>query len=145
MAKKSKRAGSTTRKRKASQKVSSITQFAIHPAIGIARVGNAPTEYFLAPEAPGLLPDPDGPVPGRHADWHPGFKDALGRIKRQACRFRIYGLDADGEVVQEITADDAEITWEVHLAARKAARYQFNNAMDLGEHAKEVPASAAHR
>ena len=136
MAKKVKRV--TTRKRKSTGKVSSIAQFAVHPAIGIARVGNAPVEYFLAPEAPGQTPDPDGPVPGRHADWHPGFKDADGRIKRQACRFRVYALDESGEVVKEITADDAEITWEVHLAARKAAWYQFNNAMDLGDYAEEA-------
>ncbi|MEM7156811.1 MAG: LodA/GoxA family CTQ-dependent oxidase [Myxococcota bacterium] len=115
-----------------------ITSFAIHPAIGVARVGNAPKQYFLAPEAPGMLPDPDGPVPGREDDWRPGYKDDEGRIKRQACRFRIYGLDARGRVVKEITADDAHIEWRVHLAARKAAWYQFNNAMDLGEHAKEA-------
>ena len=115
-----------------------IVSYAIHPAIGVARVGNAPVEYFMAPEAPGVLPDPDGPVPGREDSWRPGYKDAQGRIKRQACRFRVYGLDASGRVVKEITAEHATITWTVHVAARKAAWYAFNNAMDLGEHAKEA-------
>jgi hypothetical protein len=38
-----------------------------------------------------------------------------------------------------VTADDAEIAWRVHLANRKAAWYQFLNAMDLGAYALEAP------
>ena len=37
-----------------------------------------------------------------------GFKDEVGRIKRQAARFRLYGLDADSNVVREVTVADAE-------------------------------------
>ena len=62
-----------------------IEQIVIHPAIGVARVGNSPHEWFLGPETPGPHPVPPG-----------GFKDAAGRIKRQAARFRLYGLDGDG-------------------------------------------------
>ncbi|HVG32710.1 MAG TPA: LodA/GoxA family CTQ-dependent oxidase [Pyrinomonadaceae bacterium] len=103
-----------------------IVKYAIYPGIGIARVGNAPEEYFVGPEAPGELPAPEG-----------GFKDAEGRVKRQAARFRIYGLNTAGEAVKEITVADAEITWRVHLANRKAGWYEFNNAMDLpGQYAK---------
>lgn len=98
-----------------------IVRCVIHPGIGIARVGNAPTEYYVGPEAPGQVPAPTG-----------GFKDAAGRIKRQAARFRVYGLDKDGAVVREVTADVGEVAWRVHLANRKAAWYQFLNAMDLG-------------
>ena len=36
-----------------------------------------------------------------------GFKDASGALKRQAARFRIYGYDAAGAVVREITASEA--------------------------------------
>ena len=97
-----------------------IKRYAIYPAIGIARVGNSPDEYFIGPEAPGQVPDPEG-----------GFKDSAGRVKRQAARFYIYGLNDAGEAIAEITAADAEITWRVHLANRKAAWYQFENAMDL--------------
>ena len=32
------------------------THYAIHPAIGIARVGDSPDEFYLAPEATGALP-----------------------------------------------------------------------------------------
>ncbi|HYO13108.1 MAG TPA: LodA/GoxA family CTQ-dependent oxidase [Thermoanaerobaculia bacterium] len=99
-----------------------IVRCAIHPAIGIARVGNAPAdEYYLAPEVPGRAADP-GP---------PGYKNEKGQIRREAARFRIYGYNAKGEVVKEITVDDAEITWEVHVANRKAAWYKFLNALDL--------------
>lgn len=104
-----------------------IVRYAIFPCIGVARVGNAPEQYFIGPEAPGEVPQPDG-----------GFKDEQGCVKRQAARFRVYGLNESGEAVKEITADDAEITWRVHLANRKAGWYEFNNAMDLGQYAKSA-------
>jgi len=102
-----------------------IVRYVIHPGIGVARVGNSPDEYFIGPEAPGEVPQPEG-----------GFKDSAGRIKRQAARFRIYELNNAGEAIREITADNAKITWRVHVANRKAAWYQFENAMDLGKFAK---------
>ena len=103
-----------------------IVRCAIHPAIGISRVGNAPPDdFYLAPEIPGRSADP-GPS---------GYKTAKGEIRREAARFRVYGYDEAGNVVQEITAEDAEIVWEVHLANRKAAWYQFLNALDLKQFA----------
>lgn len=100
-----------------------IVRCIIHPGIGIARIGNSPTGYFIGPEVPGRLPDPGGS----------GYKDAQGRIKRQVARFRLYGLNAAGAVVQELTAADADITWTVHLANKKAAWYQFKLALDTPE------------
>lgn len=99
---------------------SDITRVAVYPPIGIARVGNSP-EHYLAPEVPGLPAFSPG-----------GYKDADGRVKKQVVRFRIYGFNEAGEVVREITADEAEIEWRVHVANHKAAWYQFNNALDLG-------------
>ena len=97
-----------------------IVSVAIYPSIGVARVGNSPGEFFYGPEVPGAEPiDADR------------FRDRQGRIKRQAARFRLYGLDASGEVVREITAKDAEITWSVHVANTKAAWFQFDLAMDI--------------
>jgi hypothetical protein len=84
------------------------TRYSIHPAIGIARVGNSPTEYFIGPERPYELPMPDS------------FKDAQLRIKRQAARFRVFAHHDDG-TSQEISDTEAEITWSVHLANKKAA------------------------
>src|SRR2546430_7525692 len=87
-----------------------IKTIKIHPAIGIARIGNSPTEFFIAPEKPGVRTRPKG-----------GYKDAQGCVKRQAARFRLFGYDKKGKRVKEITRDDATIEWTVHLANRKAA------------------------
>ena len=84
------------------------TVYKIHPAIGIARVGNSP-EFFIGPERRGERPTPTG-----------GFKDAQCRVKRQAARFRIFAHHDDG-TFEEITDAEAEITWTVHLANKKAA------------------------
>jgi hypothetical protein len=89
----------------------------IHPGIGVARVGNSPDQFILGPEVPGRPVDADG-----------RFKDRQGRIKRQAARFRVYGCDAEGAVVRELTAAEADITWTVHLANKKASWFEFRGA-----------------
>lgn len=99
-----------------------IVRAAIHPAIGVARIGDAATAYYIGPEV--TTPQPE----------EPGFyRDEAGALKRQAARFRIYGLDAEGRVVRELTAADADITWTVHPVNRKAAWYQFQAALDIPE------------
>ncbi|WP_299603188.1 LodA/GoxA family CTQ-dependent oxidase [uncultured Tateyamaria sp.] len=96
-----------------------IESIAIHPAIGVARVGNANDAYFLAPEVIGETPkDTDG------------FRDAHGHLKRQVARFRVYATLKSGEV-REITASDAQINWRVEVANLKAGWYEFQHAMDL--------------
>lgn len=99
-----------------------ITRCEIHPAIGIARVGNSSEGFVLASEVPGQRP-PRGTA----------FKDDLGRLHRQAARFRIYGHDDAGNVVREISPEDAEIEWAVHVANKKAAWYAFTLALDIPE------------
>jgi hypothetical protein len=101
--------------------------YRIHPALGIARVGDSPDEYFVGPEAPGVPPSlnpPDAPH-----DPNAGYKDDQGRIKRQGARFRIYEYTLDDmgvtTQVREITAADAQIEWEVYLANRKASAPRF--------------------
>jgi hypothetical protein len=106
-----------------------IVRAAIHPAIGIARVGNSENEFFYGPEVPDPLPEA------------PGFyRDGTGALKRQAARFRVYGLNAEGKVVAELTEDNAEISWSVHLVNQKAAWYQFQIALDIPE-ASSAPLS----
>ncbi|WP_158627216.1 LodA/GoxA family CTQ-dependent oxidase [Corallococcus sp. AB045] len=51
-----------------------ITQFAICPSIGVARVGNSPDGFFFGPELPGAPRDR-----GR-------YRDTSGRIKLGAAR-----------------------------------------------------------
>src|ERR1044072_7221037 len=84
-----------------------ITEVRIHPAIGIARVGNSDSDFFIGPEKRW-----DRAPPAR------GYKDAQCRIKRQAARFRIFGYD--NSVPVELTAANAKIEWTVHLVNRKA-------------------------
>ena len=61
------------------------------------------------------------------------YRDAAGALKRQAARFRIYGYNKKNEVVSELTSDNADIKWTVHLANRKAQWYQFQAALDVPE------------
>lgn len=94
---------------------SRIAAIKIHPAIGIARLGNSPDEFFIGPERPGVHARPRG-----------GFRDFHGRIKRQAARFRLFAYDRKGKVLGEITATDAQIEWTVHLANTKAEWKEFD-------------------
>jgi hypothetical protein len=91
-----------------------ISHVKIHPAIGLARVGNSPDGFFVGPERPGLHPRPLG-----------GYKDAQGRIKRQAARFRLFAYDAGNNVLGELRSADAQVAWTVHVANRKAAWHEF--------------------
>src|SRR5215471_6724742 len=105
--------------------------YRIHPAIGVARVGNAVRAgndfYFIGPETPSDLPNVKNGV-------DQPFKTNDGRIKPQAARFRIFEYlrddnDEKNLKVREInlaTVPTARITWRVHLANRKANFCQFN-------------------
>ncbi len=104
-----------------------IARVGVFPAIGISRVGSSP-EFFLAPEAPGVGANIGGT-----------YKDASGRVKKQAQRFRVYAFDDKGRVIKEVTNADATIEWRVGLANAKAAWYGFNNPMDNGEAAPGLP------
>jgi hypothetical protein len=99
-----------------------IVRATIHPAIGIARVGNSADGFSLSPQ----VTTPPAPPEG-------GYRDETGALKREAAQFRVYGYNAAGEVVRELTADWADIRWTVHLANRKAAWYQWQIAMDIPE------------
>lgn len=104
-----------------------IARVAIYPAIGISRVGGSPS-WFLAPEVPGLPPRPEG-----------GFKDGDQLVKKQVQRFRIFAFDEQDRVIGELTARQAEIEWDVHVANTKAAWYGFNNPLDNGDLAPGLP------
>lgn len=98
-----------------------VVRAEIHPAIGVARVGNSQNEWFYGPEVPSpALSDET-------------YRDAAGALKRQAARFRLYGYNSAGQVVGELTVDNAVIEWSVHVANKKSAWYAFNLAMDIDE------------
>jgi hypothetical protein len=122
-------------------------KFKIHPAIGIARVGDSPDEFYLAPEQAGALPNELKQDGGEQPITK--FKDGQGRVKRQAARFRVYGYDDDFKQGQELqagqqfttvlqgsgqtmVAEVKDILWTVYLANKKASWYEFQQ-LD-GEH-----------
>src|SRR5215475_6305475 len=90
----------------------------IYPSIGMARVGNDLTQFYIGPEIPG----------------HPGFDvDDQGnetpikqykvdddQIKRQAARFRLFEVDGGVPRPAQLPAG-ATVEWTVHLVNKKAA------------------------
>jgi hypothetical protein len=99
-----------------------VVRAAIHPAIGVARVGDSKTGFYVGPET-------DRPPAMKAGD----MKDPTGALKREAARFRVYGYNAAGEAVCELTDDNADIAWTVQVANLKAAWYQFQIALDIPE------------
>ncbi|HEX3091823.1 MAG TPA: LodA/GoxA family CTQ-dependent oxidase, partial [Candidatus Angelobacter sp.] len=98
--------------------------FKIFPSIGVARIGNCPDDsasgFYVGPEIPGSVIVPQN-----------GYKDAQGRVRRQAARFRIYGWE-NGVFMGEITSSVANITWTVELANTKAAFNRFEGIGHTG-------------
>jgi len=97
--------------------------FRIHPAFGIARVGDAEGPGFIGPE------QPDVP-----ANWNfatgafDNFKVG-GRVKRQGVRFRVFEFATDGSLIGEALPGQGVISaveWTVHVANRKASFFQFD-------------------
>jgi len=89
-----------------------IADITIHPAIGIARVGNS-DEFFIGPERPWERPEPSG-----------GFKDDSCQVKRQGARFRLFASYADGSGPSEVTvADVNSVEWTVELANKKPTTF----------------------
>ena len=99
-----------------------IVSAKVHPGIGVARIGDSADGFFVGPEVTDPAPQAAG-----------FYRDASGALKRQAARFRIFGYDANGAVVKELTADTAEVRWTVHVANRKASWYRFLVALDIPE------------
>lgn len=100
--------------------------YRIHPAIGFARVGDAPESYYLEPTGVGALPteyDANGEeVPVRQ------FKEA-GQIRRQAARFRIYRYEDGKNPVEVRLGRDLglkSLKWTVHMANKKSAWWNFS-------------------
>lgn len=108
--------------------------YAIHPAIGVARMGNAdidlkdPSSYYIGAETPYQTANEGQP-----------YKKA-GKLKKQAQRFRIFEYQ-DGVAIREIAQshpDVAAITWTVQLGNRKAA-------LDISDSSAGTISSPVHR
>jgi hypothetical protein len=109
--------------------------YEIHPSLGIARVGNSPDSFYLAPDGIGVLPtecDSNGNaiLAGDAAEPVKNFKDSQGQVRRQGARFRLFAYDdaKPSAPAREVTLDDPsirKIEWTVHLANKKACWYPF--------------------
>jgi hypothetical protein len=124
--------------------------YRIHPAIGIARLGDSPTDFVISSETPASRPiacdtegNPTLSPDGQQEVTAATFKDAEGRIKRQAARFQIYVYDDDSPDGRPLQLGDpiqgggnagtlVDIQWRVYLANKKAAWYEFQGL--TGEH-----------
>lgn len=177
-------------------------RYFIHPAVGIARIGDSEEQFFLAPEMPGTFRGPDGiytfaksaaddaapestlvtePAPDEnplsttastpmtldYAADGKGYRDGDDKIRRQGVRFRIFKYtyenqektnnSPDGEdderhktrnppiSIEEVTADQAEITWKVHVANMKGIvpKTKFKGTWEI-ESFYEVSGKVAH-
>ena len=107
-------------------------KWAIGPFIGIARVGNSETSFYLEPDATGALPievDDKSNLARRTDgiyDRVTKFKDEEQRIRRQAARFQIF--HQEGERWRPVHDADGirEVEWTVHLANKKACWFEFS-------------------
>jgi len=111
-----------------------IVSAGIYQPIGGMRVGNSKHEYFIVPEVSGapLLHDRE------NKQGDSSYRENTGALKRQAAKFHIYGLNVAGKVVKELTLENAEIKWTVHLANQKSSWYEFQIALDIPEAADAV-------
>jgi hypothetical protein len=132
--------------------------YSIHPAIGIARLGNSPDSFYIAPESTGAPPIDCGldgiPITVNGVEQPvKQYKDSNNRIRRQAARFRIYVYDEQNKNGKELKIGDTvaaaqvsgsrrtgqlltgtlvDIEWTVYLANKKSSWYEFRQLE--GEH-----------
>ncbi len=102
-------------------------RFEIHPKIGVARLGNSPADFYLEPDTVGGLPlacDAQGNAQGGQVSV---FKDVMGRIKRQAAKFRVFEQDnGSSREVNLTNANVLKIVWTVHIANKKPIWFTFS-------------------
>ena len=124
--------------------------YRIHPGIGIARLGNSPDSFYIGPQERAALPiecdalgNPIYSPDGMTAQRVTSFKDAEGRIRRQAARFEVWVYDETSPEGRPIQRGDriegggnagalVDIQWRVWLANKKASWYEFKQLE--GEH-----------
>ncbi|MGB5708416.1 MAG: LodA/GoxA family CTQ-dependent oxidase [Arenicellales bacterium] len=100
-------------------------QYKVFPSIGISRVGNS-DEFYIGPETTGGLPILSDAAEKKFEPKD--FRDKVGKMRRQAARFRVFKCDPDGSAIEEVTAQTnnvRRIIWTIHPANKKAVWYTF--------------------
>jgi len=129
-----------------------VPKYKIHPAIGVARLGNSPDDFCITPETHGGLPvecDKNGKTSSPEKTIT-RFRDAEGRIKRQAARFRIFVEDEEHPEGRQLKIGDTiegggnsgtllAIEWRAYLANKKSAWYEFDQLEGEHGYAKSHP------
>lgn len=101
-------------------------EYRIYPPLGIARIGNHKTEFYIGPETPGsngteIVGGIEQPI-SEHKSGDTGDPNTRFRMKRQAARFRLYEVDAaTGESRPATLPPEARVDWTVHLVNKKGA------------------------
>ena len=93
--------------------------YAVFPPIGIARIGNSATDFFVGPERPDSL-GVELLLDGTERE-NEATKDAEHRVKRQAARFQVFDVDAAGQDRPAVLPDGASVRWTVRLVNKKDA------------------------
>lgn len=99
------------------------SKYKIHPAIGIARVGDS-QDYYIAPDTSGGRPTEYSTPPPEGVY----FRDANQKLLRQAARFKIYEYsdqNPKGSVIVPGQNGVKSIEWTVWVASKKASWFQF--------------------
>lgn len=122
--------------------------YKIHPAIGVARLGDADSDaYFIGPEKAGVPHKPEA-----RGGAAAGNYKIRGRVRPQAARFRLFEYEVEGDRLvrpKEITIEDprvVDIVWTVELANRKASFREFGGpAGDVVPQARGGAPGGPHR
>ena len=124
-----------------------MTTFEIFPRIGVARLGNSRSEFYLAPLETGGLPIACDEY-GNILDEGPVkvFKDRVGAIKRQAARFRLISKDDKGNATEVTihTPGIKTIEWVSHIANKKPVWYTFSELLGDLEFGEDNSYKATH-
>jgi hypothetical protein len=114
--------------------------FRIYPSLGIARLGNDLTQFYVGPETPahpGFDVDQNGnETPVTH------YKVDEDQIKRQAARFRVFEVDGAGAARPAQLPAGATVEWTVHLVNKKGAIQRRNSPPSAPERPKMANDSA---
>ncbi len=100
------------------------TNYQIHPAVGIARLGSS-EEFYIGPELPGVTAIP---ADGKYRDSSPNRL-----LRRQAARFRVFAAGEEVTVGKTFDGKTVKaIEWTAQLANKKAFWYEFDGLTGEG-------------